>query len=278
MSNIKCVVNPTSGNGVGKKLLQQKAIPVQATEPDNIKQQLLNFLAPDDTLIIAGGDGTVHLVINALAETKLYKTVTIVLYPLGTGNDLGKALNLPKRSFEQLICHIQNSAQVRQLAIWSIGQSYFTNYISWGIDAKSLDEVSRWRQRFPKFRWLTLVLYAFAGIKNLFFIKRQAFIVNKQKYNLLSLVLTSIASYGGGSKVSNHNITDTPCLNCVAVKTRWQLISLMLTRLTRRAYPSLPFSPPVTITNQADFVQADGEMLSNTIQHIDFFAHIRILT
>ena len=277
MSTIKCLVNPTSGNGAGKKLLNKRNIPAQITQPDNIEQQLINFLEPNDTLIIAGGDGTVNLVINGLVNTNLYESVTIALYPLGTGNDLAKALNIPKRTFTQLIQHIVNHNKLSELAIWSIGDSYFTNYISWGVDAKSLDEVSRWRKYIPHYRWLTLSLYAFAGIKNIFFTKRQCFIINEQKQYLLSLVLTSIASYGGGSKVVNHNNTSQPCLNMVAVKTRWQLIKLMLTRVTRKAYPSVPLTPPLNLANQSNFVQADGEMLSNSVQHIEFCGHIRIL-
>jgi diacylglycerol kinase family enzyme len=277
MRTIKCLVNPTSGNGAGKKLLNQTQIPTQTTQPTNIEQQLMNFIEADDTLIIAGGDGTVNLVINGLVKTKLYESVTIVLYPLGTGDDLAKAFNIPKRTFPQLTQHIVNHAELTELAIWSIGESFFTNYISWGVDAKSLDEVSRWRKHLPHYRWLTLCLYAFAGIKNMFFTKRQCFVINEQEQYLLSLVLTSIASYGGGSKVVNHNNTSQPCLNMLAVKTRWQLIKLMLTRVTRKAYPSVALSPPLNLANQSDFVQADGEMLSNSVQHIEFCGHIRIL-
>ena len=277
MTNLKCLVNPTSGNGAGRKLLQQKLVPTQATDPENICCQLETFVQPHDTLIIAGGDGTVHLLMNALVKTKLYQTVSIALFPLGTGNDLAKALKLPRRNFAQLLQHLKTKPQLSPLAIWSSDKTYFTNYISWGVDAKSLDDVDSWRRHLPKARWLTLLLYAYAGIKNSLTSKRHCFVVNGQEYPLLSLVLTSISSYGGGSKVVNHNQAEQPCLNMIGVQTRWQLIKLMLTRVLGKPYPSTAITTPIQIKQQAKFVQADGEMLNGPIAQIEFCGHIQIL-
>jgi len=44
-------------------------------------------------LIVAGGDGTVHCAVNALAETR----IELGLLPCGTGNDFARSLRIPRR-------------------------------------------------------------------------------------------------------------------------------------------------------------------------------------
>lgn len=46
-------------------------------------------------LVVAGGDGTVHLVVHALLAAGLADTTPVGLVPLGTGNDLAHAVGVP---------------------------------------------------------------------------------------------------------------------------------------------------------------------------------------
>ncbi len=61
--------------------------------------QKLGALAADaarekfDVLAVAGGDGTVHAVVNGLAPE--FPQVTLAVFPLGTGNDLCRTLAIP---------------------------------------------------------------------------------------------------------------------------------------------------------------------------------------
>jgi diacylglycerol kinase (ATP) len=61
------------------------------------------FDANADLIIIAGGDGTVHKVINELLVRKgLEKAPPIALLPMGTANNISRALNV-KGSAEQIV-------------------------------------------------------------------------------------------------------------------------------------------------------------------------------
>lgn len=47
------------------------------------------------TVVVAGGDGTLHVVVGALDALGLLPATPIALVPLGTGNDLARGLGLP---------------------------------------------------------------------------------------------------------------------------------------------------------------------------------------
>lgn len=49
----------------------------------------------DRQLVIAGGDGSVHLVVQLLHDRDRLRDVPVGLVPLGTGNDLARGLGLP---------------------------------------------------------------------------------------------------------------------------------------------------------------------------------------
>jgi diacylglycerol kinase (ATP) len=53
-----------------------------------------------DTLVAAGGDGTVHALVNALAPH--FDRARLGVLPLGTGNDLCRTLAIPLEPFEAL--------------------------------------------------------------------------------------------------------------------------------------------------------------------------------
>jgi diacylglycerol kinase (ATP) len=55
-----------------------------------------------ERVIAIGGDGTVHLVVNALTEVGLERTHRLGIIPFGTANDVAKSLELPIRDPLQL--------------------------------------------------------------------------------------------------------------------------------------------------------------------------------
>lgn len=47
------------------------------------------------TLVVCGGDGSLHLAVNRLQSRDCLATTTVALFPAGTGNDLARTLGLP---------------------------------------------------------------------------------------------------------------------------------------------------------------------------------------
>jgi diacylglycerol kinase family enzyme len=48
------------------------------------------------TLVVAGGDGSLHAAVNALYRAGAAATTTVGLIPLGTGNDLARTVGIPR--------------------------------------------------------------------------------------------------------------------------------------------------------------------------------------
>jgi len=109
------VINPTAGHGRGRRAGQMVM--------DQLRHRghtVTNLSGPDlesasaharraavggiDALVVVGGDGMVHLGVNVIAQTGLPLGVVSV----GTGNDLSRALGLPRGNIAAAIRAIEN--------------------------------------------------------------------------------------------------------------------------------------------------------------------------
>lgn len=258
MSQLKLLVNPTSGNGLGRVILDTPLnIPVQATQANNIQQQLESFLNPGDILIIAGGDGTLNLILNGLYKTSLFHTIKVALYPLGTGNDLAKALNITKCPIEDYLQKMISSQKCISLPIWQFNDHVFINYISWGIGAKIIADVNCWRRYLPNNKILTKGLYFISGLIN--FIRMPKFNAPNTDETLLSLILCNINFYGGGCYLGSEHDNAKPQLNCFKLKNRFDFFKMVISRLTRKPLPATLRVAKFEATPTVTPLQIDGE-------------------
>lgn len=94
-------------------------------------------------ILVAGGDGTLHEVVNGLmaAGASLSADITIGLLPLGTGNDWARTLGVPLRleaACELLKTGLPVACDLGEVACIKDGQvatAYFVNIAGVGIDA-----------------------------------------------------------------------------------------------------------------------------------------------
>jgi diacylglycerol kinase (ATP) len=61
-----------------------------------IAREIQNFMtAGGETVIAAGGDGTVHAVVNGIMQIEQSKRPKMAIVPLGTANDFAGTLQIP---------------------------------------------------------------------------------------------------------------------------------------------------------------------------------------
>lgn len=278
--SLKILINPASGNGKGKKLLTQSGDWIaQATQPSNIIKQVEDFLQPGNTLLIAGGDGTIHMVINALVTLNLHQEITLSILPLGTGNDLANAFNSKKMTLQKKIKQISSSKKTQTLPIWKVNNHVFVNYLSWGVDAEILAKVDRWRKRFPKNAFINNLLYAIAGFLSLFNFRQSEITINNKLISCYCAIFSNLHVYGGGSIVGTEETTSQPELNFVIIQSKLQLIKLLLTRLTKKPFKYDLQKEKNFIIKTTAKSQLDGEINKalNSNYNIEYIGKIKMI-
>lgn len=98
-------------------------------------------------LVVAGGDGSIHEAVNGLMPDASGTALGIV--PLGTGNDIAKACDLPlnaEDAAEMLADRILNDVPVRSIDVGCMNERYFVNSAGIGFDARvsAIAERNRW--------------------------------------------------------------------------------------------------------------------------------------
>ncbi|WP_029333095.1 diacylglycerol/lipid kinase family protein [Exiguobacterium oxidotolerans] len=149
MSKAMLIINPSSGKELGKKyaefaegtLAQRFAtVDVRFTEKELDATEFARTASHEhyDAVVAMGGDGTVNEVITGIAEQDHRPTLGIV--PLGTVNDLARALHIPTDARDAI--SVLEDAPIRPFDIGKYGSHYFMNVIAVGLIADAVEEVS----------------------------------------------------------------------------------------------------------------------------------------
>ena len=150
METIRLIVNPYSGKGQAepyayklKEVLEQTYcadVEIVMVDEDH---SAYNLAQSDeghefDTVISLGGDGTVNQVISGILDSP--KKVKFGFVPLGTVNDLGRALGMSMNP-ETVIQQFANVSE-RKIDIGRINDQYFINVVAIGSIPESVMETS----------------------------------------------------------------------------------------------------------------------------------------
>jgi diacylglycerol kinase (ATP) len=108
---LNATAGPATDNQPLLDELQSSDFDLRELTPENWDAVLADAVANCDRILIAGGDGTVHAVVDAVLNAKRKPTLGIV--PLGTGNDLCRTLAIPFDPAEAL--RVWLAADMREL-------------------------------------------------------------------------------------------------------------------------------------------------------------------
>lgn len=138
---IALLTNPTSGKGLGTRTaaivlprLREAGLAVrrlQGADADEAADLARQAVADGvDTLVVVGGDGMVHLAVQALAHTE----TALGIVPAGTGNDAARTLHIPRHD-PQAAADVIIAGRSRTVDLAKAGPTYFFNVLSAGFDA-----------------------------------------------------------------------------------------------------------------------------------------------
>lgn len=149
MSRCLVIINPVSGGGAARRYaldLQWKlstffdTIEVKFTTGTNDATHFAKAACDEgfDAVFCMGGDGTVNETVNGIAQGGFKCTFGFI--PVGTVNDMSRALGIPQKPLEAIKRLDIN--QVRSIDIGRCNDKYFCNNIAAGVIPKVIEEVT----------------------------------------------------------------------------------------------------------------------------------------
>lgn len=269
------IVNPSAGKDgkkvkkvlpiVEKRLLERgiryvihaTKMPKQATV---LTQTLIGSGATD--IIVIGGDGTLHEVINGFSN---FDKVNLGIIPCGTGNDFISSINLPLEPIKAVDLIIDGEAKFTDFMQMPTVRGL--NIIGMGMDVEVLKKYSALKRK-SKFK------YTWCLLKTLFDFHCVNFDVEidgeKTSYNSFIACIANGFRYGGGIPICPPAKSTDNKLDFVAVKqmNKLKLINAFI-KLKKGKILSLPQTThfnmqEIKILPTSDYtVNVDGELYEN---------------
>lgn len=119
-----------------------------------------------DLVVAAGGDGTVSGVVNGIIGTP----ALLGIVPVGTGNGLARALNIPL-SPEKALRLLAHDNSTARLDTMRVGDQYFVLNVSSGISSRAMVETApEEKQRFGMLAYAQKILRDLVGVEPVRFI------------------------------------------------------------------------------------------------------------
>ena len=152
MEHILLIANATAGTH--EQEAQDAAVAVLRELADVTVAETGNAQELDELLqnrgkcsvVVAGGDGSLHAVVNALARHDMLATTTLGLIPLGTGNDFARGVGIPLDSVEAARLIASGQTTSTDLIVDDTGL-VITNNAHLGVGAEASRAAHKWKPR-----------------------------------------------------------------------------------------------------------------------------------
>ena len=248
------LINPYAGAGAGKAvaeaieeesgLVRGMSVQLVFTDPVRLQQQVISLVPDIDLIVAAGGDGTVSFVAQSLAL--LPHPPPLAVLPLGTGNDLARALGWLswwRHGGIQTFMAGLKSGEVRSMDLWSLGEGHsFLGYAGIGMDARIVQFFTRWRRLVPARPCCPATsqfLYVLAGLKylSMSMVKRQVPTfsatlfrgrLREEIHSTSGMVIGNIPYYAGGGRLSGDSRFDDGILEVYRIDGCMDFLSLLV--------------------------------------------------
>jgi diacylglycerol kinase (ATP) len=243
------IINPKAGSGRAMRIfsdIQQSESYRQIeskyyfTEYVGHEEEIAKEISKDSsgkTIIVIGGDGTVHEVINGLSTTD----IPIGFIPGGSGNDFARGCGI-RGNPEQILKQIIENKQSLKFWIGKYGQDYteqrkFVNSISFGFDAEIAKTVNESSYKALLNRiGLGSVSYIIGILQVLIHFKPMNVTIEvdgeQQLLNDCWIVLTgNHPYYGGGMKIIPKAVAQPDVLPVLIIHSisKWKVLALFIT-------------------------------------------------
>lgn len=209
--------------------------------------------------VVLGGDGTLHLAVNALLKTGC----SLALLPLGTGNDFARGFACSQVAWQQAVFDEHQQA----IDIGQINNRYFINVAGVGFDAhvvKALQDKTN----------LSPLGYSLAGFQHLLKYKparlNGRFADKKISHNNLITVFANHRYFGGGLAIAPKAQLSDGKLECYAMPAHGlfsnlhSFIRLLLGCHHTMKGLSYQRLHSACITSEGLPIEADGELIGKT--------------
>ncbi|HEX6197466.1 MAG TPA: diacylglycerol kinase [Jiangellaceae bacterium] len=220
--DITLVVNPTSGGGRGARYCNAAAERLRAAghavtirtgrdvrESQDMAHEAV--AAGADTLVVVGGDGMVHLGLQAIAGTD----VPFGVVPAGTGNDIARGLGVPLRN-PVAAADVIIGGRERKIDLGRCGEQWFGGVVAAGFDARVNERANRMRWPRGRMRY-NLAMVAELGVFRPVPYELELDGVTWETSAML-VVVGNGRSYGGGMLVTPDAQLDDEMLDVLVLK------------------------------------------------------------
>ncbi|WP_047985141.1 diacylglycerol/lipid kinase family protein [Ornithinibacillus californiensis] len=297
------IVNPVSGNGRGlkvfrklmkSKVYQQMDAKYYLTEFPGHAEKIAKLVVQEENvkaIVIIGGDGTVHEVINGMGDSP----IPISFIPGGSGNDFRRGSGIKGSSVEILNRVIKGENLLNywkgNYHIDNITKRQFINSMGFGFDAEVAKHANQsvYKNFFNKFHLGTLS-YCIALIHVL--LRFKPFIaelkLDGKKEIITDCWMVTIANhpyYGGGMKIiptAKIEPNNMPILIIHGIS-KWKVLGLFLTvfigkHITFKEVDLLQVENLSVNANKRIYYQVDGQTGScETCTIVKNKKHIQIM-
>jgi diacylglycerol kinase (ATP) len=220
---IALLTNPSAGKGAGSRTaaialprLREAGFQVHELQGDDGPAALgLARQAVADgveSLVVVGGDGMVHMAVQALAGTP----VNLGIIPAGTGNDVARYLDIPRKD-PQAAADVVVGSQVRTIDLAKAGPSYFVTVLASGFDSKVNERANhmRWPRGQMRYNLATLAeLRVFEPLHYTLELDGEV-----RRLDAMLVAVGNGPSFGGGLRITHGAELDDGLLDVVIIKT-----------------------------------------------------------